>query len=477
MLTIIVFGGSGHVAKTMIYPALFLLYARQLLPSNSKIIGFARSDLSREDFEMRVVSRVSKESFPFYTNDTITAFVEHCVYFRGSYTDENSFVKLNDYIKGFEAENLSSRAKRIFYLGIPPSLIKSVSMALAKLDQNLNGDNRLIIEKPVGDSLESARDLLEHIRSVWPIENTYKVDHYLGMEMFDALLMMRFANPLFANVWTSEFVESIHVTLREQASCEGRSGYYDSSGVLRDNVQNHLLQLLCSVAMDEPKSLEQSDVAAAKIAFLRSIRPLEEKDLLLGQYIKSKDRQTVGYRELEGVAKDSNTPTFAVCQLHVDNDRWKGVPIVISSGKGLKDSFCEVRIVFKNRENGLFRNKPNMYNRFIAQIFPRMIASFELNVKEPGFTFMMTKVASTMDYQQSFSRGNMPLPYERVLWDVINSSHSHFVTDEEILLEWQIVDKVLDLPNKKPPLPYQFGSDCGPRAVEDFMKERNMSWD
>jgi len=462
MLTIVVFGASGHLAKTKTFPAIFELYKLNYLPVNMTVIGYGRSNLS--DQEMR--DRVGQK----FSNDALSKkFLQLCTYQQGSYASVDDFNLLQKRIMEMEEDKTGFKGKgnRLFYYAIPPSAFEDVSRCIKLAAMSEFGWNRVIIEKPFGTDSKSAKVLLENIGSHLDEKEVFRIDHYLAKEMIQNLIVLRFSNPMIEAVWSSKNISAVKILMKEDIGVDGRGGYYDISGCIRDVVQNHLLQVLSLVAMEQPKSLEAEDIRNAKVAVLKFVRtPTEDDDVVVGQYIKS-DTQP-GYLEDDTVPVDSNTETFAQMVLYIDNDRWRGVPFICKAGKALDERRGEVILQFRQQADSLYPTKLN--NELVIRIQPDEGIGLRVNVKTPGL-FSVNHIVGTelmLSYKQKFQL-QKPLPgaYTRLILDVLRGEHGLFVRADELIEAWRVVDRVVEAVGKRrlKVQPYVRGSR-GPEAAE-----------
>jgi glucose-6-phosphate 1-dehydrogenase len=328
-LSIIVVGASGDLAKKKTYPALLALYRNNLLPKHAKIIGFARSEMKDGEFEEKILGKLGGDPA------SKAEFIRMCSYTSGQYDSEESFSNLDNFLK--KLEQPYQEANRLFYFAIPPSVFAESAASIKKASLSSTGWNRIIVEKPFGrdsaSSAELSKILLTHFRE----DQLYRIDHYLGKEMVQNLQVLRFANTMLEPLWSSKNIAAVMITFKEDFGTQGRGGYFDHYGIIRDIIQNHLLQVMTLVAMDAPVSLSAEDVRDEKVKVLRQIKPLTLDNLVIGQYAGTPESKEPGYLDDPGVPKDSVTPTFAQCVLHVNNARWEGVPFILKAGKALNE--------------------------------------------------------------------------------------------------------------------------------------------
>ncbi|KAJ1912895.1 Glucose-6-phosphate 1-dehydrogenase [Mycoemilia scoparia] len=480
LTTIVVFGASGDLAKKKTFPALFHLYVSNLLPLHSRIFGYARSNLSREDFEARVTANIGKTP---EERAKIPGFLKICDYIQGQYDKGEDFRRLlenivkqervmtADIYSDYENAVINKRNKRVFYLALPPSQFVSVASQIKQNAYDPKHVNRLVIEKPFGNDSESSHQLSEDIGKLFSEDEVYRIDHYLGKEMVKNILALRFANVFYQAVWNKEHIANIQIVFKETIGTEGRGGYFDNVGIIRDVIQNHLLQVLSIVAMEEPSSLKSEDIRDQKTEVLKKIKPIGLDQVLLGQYTKSADGSKPGYKDDAGVPENSNTPTFAEMVLEIDNDRWRGVPWVIKAGKALDNAKVLIRIQFKERSGDMFPDLAR--NELVVQVSPEEAIYMKTLVKEPGLSTNLTISELDLTYRSRFEGIKIPDAYSTLILDVLNGDHSNFVRADELEEAWRIVTPLLHQidSGKVEPLPYPYGSR-GPEGVDEFPELR-----
>jgi glucose-6-phosphate 1-dehydrogenase len=436
-LQIVVVGASGDLARRKIVPALFSLFTQGLLPEPFQVFGFARSamddeafrSLLRENLACRYVSRASCAG-------RMDAFLARCHYVAGQYGERDSFLGLFERMRDVSGPV----GRRLFYLAIPPSLFAPVSDALAAAGLVTCVEDkpwtRVVVEKPFGRDRESSDMLAAELGHVFAESQTYRIDHYLGKEVVQNLMVLRFANLVFEPIWNRRHIRHVAIRWQEQAGVEGRGGYYDSYGVVRDVMQNHLLQILAIVAMEPPPSLDSHDIRNAKVRLLREVAPVTAADIALGQY--------EGYRRERGVAPGSTTPTFAAAALRVRNERWDGVPFFMSAGKAMDRRVTEVRVRFREVPDNLFcsRNRCPPANELVFRIQPDEAIQFTVVSKVPGLKFDFAARPLDMTYRTSFSE-TIPEAYESLLLDVLEGDRSLFIRGDELEAAWDVFTPVL----------------------------------
>ncbi|RHZ54198.1 hypothetical protein Glove_429g17 [Diversispora epigaea] len=464
--TIIVLGASGDLAKKKTYPALFGLYRNNFLPEGTRIIGYSRSKLSDEGFYERISGYMKTPTEEIKV--LLSKFLKLCTYVSGQYDVDEDYQRLNKAIEDIENVNNSKEKNRVFYMALPPSVFVPVARGLKNNVYSKNGINRLIVEKPFGMDLDSSRKLGKALAPLWKEEETYRIDHYLGKEMVKNLLIIRFSNVIFGAIWNRQSISNVQITFKEKIGTGGRGGYFDEFGIIRDVMQNHILQILSIVAMERPVSLSSEDVRDEKVRVLRCIPPVKLQDVLLGQYTKSEDGTNPGYLDDDTVPPESNCPTFAAATLFINNDRWEGVPFILKCGKALNEPKTEIRVQFQDVPGNVFKNASR--NELVIRVQPNEAVYMKMTNKLPGLS--MDTVISELDltYHRRFSDLVIPDAYESLILDVLKGDHSNFVRDDELDAAWKIFTPILHQieEEKIKPQPYTFGSR-GPPGIDEFV--------
>ncbi|KAF5368801.1 hypothetical protein D9757_012274 [Collybiopsis confluens] len=460
----VVAGASGDLAKKLVYPAFFSLFHRGYLPQPTYIVGYARSIIDHETFLNQVTENIPKPADDPTFPAKLERFKAILSYQAGSYDDPAKFQELNIYLESLESNYSGSERNRIFYLALPSTAFVQVAENLKKNVYTSHGTNRLIVEKPIGSDLESALELVHAISQYWTEDETFRIDHYLGKEIIKAIPVLRFANSVTSGFWDSKLISNVQITLNESFGTEGRGGYYDTAGVIRDVIQNHLCQVFSLLAMERPSQLNPTEIINEKVKLLQATQPVNPENVLLGQYI--------GYLDDPGVPKDSLTATYAANVLLINNDRWYGVPFILRSGKALNETLVEVRIQYKDAPGSLFGNNPR--SELIMRIQPNEAISIKLNIKSPGFDSGVVPAELKLNYKAAFPDVFIPGAYEVLIRDVLNGDHATFVRNDELEAAWKIFTPILHYidgkTNDPRPVPtkYEFGSQ-GPPELAEFL--------
>ncbi|CAI5448578.1 unnamed protein product [Caenorhabditis angaria] len=470
----VVFGASGDLAKKKIYPTLWWLFRDNLLPANIKFVGYARSDLTvpklRDSFEKYCKVRDGE-------NEKFVKFLEHCSYVQGKYDTSDGFQKLKQYIDAFQTESNNQPVNRLYYLALPPAVFNVVS---TELKQNCmdNGDSwtRVIIEKPFGHDLKSSCELSNHLAKLFKEDQIYRIDHYLGKEMVQNLMVMRFGNRILAPSWNRDHIASVMISFKEDFGTGGRAGYFDTAGIIRDVMQNHLMQILTLVAMEKPASLNAEDIRDEKVKVLKATKIVELKDVVVGQYISNAEcshpEASQGYKDDPAVPADSVTPTYALAVLHINNERWEGVPFFLRCGKALNEKKAEVRIQFKEVSGDIYPSGELKRSELVMRVQPNEAVYMKLMTKKPGMGFGVEETELDLTYNNRYKEVRLPDAYERLFLEVFMGSQINFVRTDELEYAWRILTPVLEeLENKKvKPVEYKFGSR-GPVEGDELMKK------
>jgi len=463
---IILFGASGDLAKKKTFPALFGLYRDGYLPYGVRIVGYARTKMDEAEFYTRATSYIKNPDQNETVSSKIDEFKKLCSYVSGSYEDAASFENLENHLKDIESTYKSKERHRVFYLALPPSVFIPVAKNV-KAYNYATGVNRIIVEKPFGKDLESSRKLLGALKEHWTEDETYRIDHYLGKEMVKNILVLRFANIAFCASWDKNSISNVQITFKEPFGTEGRGGYFDEFGIIRDILQNHLLQVLSILTMERPVSFAPEDVRDEKVKVLRAIPPITREDTLLGQYVAANGKP--GYLDDNTVPRGSTCPTFAATTLWIHNPRWEGVPFILKAGKALNEAKVEVRIQFKDVTQGIFKNVPR--NELVLRIQTSEAVYLKMNAKVPGLYTNTVPTEMDLTYKRRFTDNKIPEAYEALILDALEGDHSNFVRHDELDVAWKIFTPILHLIDGKEegsrPLPYPYGSR-GPKELDDF---------
>jgi glucose-6-phosphate 1-dehydrogenase len=438
-ISILIFGASGDLTHRKLIPALYNLYQKNRLP-DINILGTSRSNFSDAEFRDRLLDGLQAFNPDTFQAESWEKFSRKIHYQIGNLTESADYQKLADRLTSLE----NGPTNRIFYLAISPEFYTQTVINLGKagLAAQESGElapwRHVIIEKPYGRDLATARELNESIHEIFSEDQIYRIDHYLGKETAQNILFFRFANTIFEPVWDRRYIDNIQITVAESVDVGHRGDYYDKAGILRDMFQNHLFQLLSLVAMEAPASFNADAIRNERVKLLRSIRPLEREDSVAGQYI--------GYCSAKGVAEYSRTPTYAAIKLYIDNWRWKGVPFYLRSGKSLKRKATEINIEFQRPPHLMFgltdpeQITPNILSICIQ---PDEGIHLKFQAKEPDSEQNMRPVDMEFHYQRFFGLQKLPDAYERLLSEAIAGDPSLFTRSDGIEAAWSIIDPLI----------------------------------
>ena len=460
---LVIFGASGDLTKRKLIPALYNLALEKRLPERFAVVGYARSEMTHESFREKMREAVKEFSRTGLKDDVWQQFVKTLYYVRGGYEDHDGFQKLKEFVEGFDRGSRVLPA-RVFYLATPPDayakLIECIAGAgLAPMETDGEPRTRVVIEKPFGTDLQTARDLNHRIHELLDEKQIYRIDHYLGKETVQNMMVFRFANAVFEPIWNRRYIDHVQITAAESVGVENRGGYYEEAGVVRDMFQNHLLQLLCMAAMEPPVGLDADAVRDEKGKLLKSVRLVAPEEVagaaVRGQYGPGKidGESVVGYRQEEGVAKDSATVTYAAIRLYIDNWRWEGVPFYLRSGKCLPKRVTEVAIQFKRPPMLLFKShavedvNPNV---LVMRIQPDEGVSLTFEVKPPGPEMVISPLSLDFKYEQAFGN-SPPEAYETLLEDCIEGDSTLFTRHDWVESAWALMDPIIQVWNLSKP--------------------------
>ncbi len=481
----VIFGASGDLTKRKLIPALYSLFVQDLLPAKFAVLGVSRSQISDKKFrddmaaailEFKEIENISK----------INAFLNHIYYSSIKTDDAVDYTNLKDRLTKLRSD-LNIAGNTIFYLSTPPALYIIIPQHLVSVGLNNEDDGwkRLIIEKPFGYDLTSAIELKSVLLKNWNENQIFRIDHYLGKETVQNLLVTRFSNGIFEPLWNRNYVHHVEITSAESIGVEKRGGYYDNSGALRDMVQNHLLQVAAITAMEPPTSLEPLAIRNEILKVLQALRPIKPNEVIShsirGQYLAStiKNQKTEGYRNEEGVNPQSTTETFAAIKFYIDNWRWGGVPFYIRTGKRLPTRVTEVVIHFKATPHFLFSqgNSTVSDNQLVIRIQPDEGVLLKFGMKMPGAGFDVQTV--NMDFHYSdLANLRIPSAYERLIYDSMKGDATLFARSEEVIEAWKFLSPVIEAWQKNKNIPlygYPAGS-WGPEKADDLIEDKNFTW-
>eukprot|EP00161_Ancyromonas_sigmoides_P009372 TRINITY_DN2329_c0_g1_i1.p1 TRINITY_DN2329_c0_g1~~TRINITY_DN2329_c0_g1_i1.p1 ORF type:complete len:544 (-),score=285.33 TRINITY_DN2329_c0_g1_i1:8-1639(-) len=516
-LTIIVLGASGDLAWKKTYPALHQLFRAGLLPSHATIVGYARSDLDIDDFRTRIRRGLEVDVSEPGEAESADNFLAMCEYVSGQYDSESDVADLAAICAGYEADRGTGTvstlttpvpgkgrgkgattavddkkaarpcggepdddedgANRIFYFALPPSVFADIAKAIHSKALSKKGFNRLIIEKPFGHDLASSDVLSEQLLDLFPEESLFRCDHYLHKQLVQTLTTLRFGNAIYEPLWNREHISCVMITMKEAIGTEGRGGYFDGIGIIRDVVQNHLLQVLSLIAMEAPASHDSEDVRDAKTELLKCIREISTSEVVLGQFegwVKKEPSRKItqlGYLDEDGVPADSKCATFATLVLEIDNDRWRGVPFIIKAGKALNERKTEVRIQFKPPRTQVFDPATLARNELVLRVQPKEAVYMKIVSKRPSLADKLIETELDLSFGDRYSGVRVPEAYERLIYNVLKGRRELFVRSDELREAWKLFTPLLNRidAGEVEVHKYPFGSR-GPEASDELIK-------
>ncbi|KAL4555369.1 hypothetical protein LXL04_037987 [Taraxacum kok-saghyz] len=480
-LTVTVVGASGDLAKKKIFPALFALFYEGCLPQNFTIFGYARTKMTddelREMISSTLTCRIDKRE---NCGDKMEEFLQRCFYHSGQYSSEEHFAELDLKLKQKEGGKVSNR---LFYLSIPPNIFVDVAHCASGRASSKNGWTRVIVEKPFGRDSESSGELTRSLKKYLDEDQIFRIDHYLGKELVENLSVLRFSNLVFEPLWSRNYIRNVQFIFSEDFGTEGRGGYFDNYGIIRDIMQNHLLQILALFAMETPVTLDAEDVRNEKVKVLRSMRQLKLEDVIVGQYKghSKGGKSYLGYTDDPTVPNNSVTPTFAAAALFIDNARWDGVPFLMKAGKALHTRRAEIRVQFRHVPGNLYKRNFGMdldkaTNELVLRVQPDEAIYLKINNKIPGLGMRFDRSDLNLLYSARYPK-EIPDAYERLLLDAIEGERRLFIRSDELDAAWAIFTPLLkELEGKKiSPELYPYGSR-GPVGAHYLAAKYDVRW-
>lgn len=479
---IMIFGATGDLAKRKLFPSLYRLYKRGKLSERYAVIGVARRELTNDAFQESVRSSVQDA---IKDNDGLDEFISHFYYHSHDVTDSSSYLALKTMANQLD-ENYHLEGNRIFYLAMAPEFFGTIAEHL-KSDglTDVAGFKRLVIEKPFGRSLASAKVLNDQLRQAFSEDEVYRIDHYLGKEMVQNIEVIRFANAIFEPLWNNRYISNIQVTSSEVLGVEERGRYYEKSGALRDMVQNHMLQMVALLAMEPPIRLNTDEIRAEKVKVFRAMKPLEgdavKENFVRGQYGRGllNNEEVKGYREEPMVDAESNTETYVAGKLTIDNFRWAGVPFYIRTGKKMAAKSTKIVIQFKDIPMNLYyqTEKTLNPNLLVIHIQPEEGITLYLNAQKTGEHMDATPVKLNFS-NNCIDHMNTPEAYERLLYDCMRGDATNFAHWDEVALSWSFVDKISELweGTKAESFPNYEANTMGPKEADELLERDGFFW-
>ncbi|MGA3169525.1 MAG: glucose-6-phosphate dehydrogenase [Chthoniobacteraceae bacterium] len=487
--TVVIFGATGDLTHRKLIPALYNLAADGDLPSSLTVVGFARREKTDEQFRSELEEATKKFSRQSVQDELWKSFAGRVFYHRSEFGDPEGYKTLAKRLEEIDAQ-YGTRGNRLFYLSVAPSEFEGILEHLKEFGLNKSpsgGWSRVIVEKPFGYDLETARELNTVVNNTFAESDTFRIDHFLGKETAQNIMVLRFANGIFEPLWNHRYIDHVQITASEPLGVEGRGPYYDNSGALRDMVQNHLLQLLCLTAMEPPTDLSADSVRDEKVKVVRSLRPLRgddvAKNVVRGQYAAGaiNGQSVVAYRAEDRVNPQSMTETFAAIRVNVDNWRWADTPFYIRVGKRLPKGGTEIAVQFRAAPPVLFNKAAGGEvgaNVLVIRIQPDEGTSLQMQAKIPGTALRIEPVKMDFHYGTSFGKAS-PEAYERLLLDAMSGDATLFARRDEVEQAWKFIDGIEHAwhqnPNPEPLCLYPSGS-WGPKEADELIEKDGRSW-
>lgn len=483
----VIFGATGDLNFRKLAPALYNLFLDGWLPNEFALIGTGRTKYSDEEFQKKLKDSINKFSRSGKVeNETWKKFAQHITYQVADVNNADTYKEFGVKIDAYNAE-WATKATVIYYLAVAPNLFPNIAENITK--SGLGSDpkkTRVVIEKPFGHDLETAKELNELLAKNYSESQIYRIDHYLGKETVQNIMAFRFANSILEPLWNRSYIQHVQISVTEQLGVEERGGYYDSSGALRDMIQNHLLQLVCLIAMEPPVNFDADEVRNRKVDVLRAIRKFDPETVRMntvrGQYGSGwmEGKKVVAYRDEPEVDKESNTETFAAVKFFVDNWRWQGVPFYVRTGKRIHQSSSVISIQFKDVPHFVFPKEAAeswQQNRLIISIQPEMSVRLQVQAKRPGLDMVLNTVDMVFDYKGTYTNQG-PEAYETLLLDVMMGDQTLFMRGDQVEEAWQILMPVLESWQNKISLnfPNYSADSWGPELAEALIAKDGFHW-
>ena len=483
----LIFGGTGDLTKRKIMPALYNLFLDNWLPENFAIIGSSSSEMSDDKYKSELLSAVtqfSRNGKP--KKEDWAKFSSHITFQSADITDPSAFKPFGELIENYKKE-WDKTPSIIYYCAVAPRFFSIIAENISKSKlENDPETTRIIVEKPFGSDLESAKELNQKLLSIFKETQIYRIDHYLGKEVVQNVMALRFANSIMEPLWNRNHVEHVQISVTEQIGVGSRGKYFESAGVLRDMIQNHLLQLLCIITMEPPVSFDADEVRDRKVDVLKALRKIVpgkiETMSARGQYSSGwvEGKEVVGYRDEKNVDPESNTDTYAALKLYVDNWRWQGVPFYLRTGKRLSKTASIITLQFKEVPHNIFTTEESgvpKQNRLVISIQPDMAIRFQLQSKIPGLEMTLNTVDIAFDYFGN-KKSDSPEAYETLLLDAITGDQTLFMRADQVEAAWEWITPILNYweKNKAPNFPNYSADSWGPENAEALIAKDGYHW-
>jgi glucose-6-phosphate 1-dehydrogenase len=477
---VVIFGASGDLTQRKLLPAIYSLAYRRLLPEKFGVVGVARSEMSDDEFRQRMEAAIREHARDPFRQDVWDGLAQGMRYVSTEFDKDAGEEDLDRCLEQLDEER-GTAGNRLVYFAVPPAAIAMIVKELAPRRRTTPGWVRLVIEKPFGHDLDSARSLTALLQRYFVEEEIFRIDHYLGKETVQNMLALRFSNGIFEPIWNRQFVEHVQITVAETIGIENRAGYYEQAGAIRDIFQNHLLQLLALTAMEPPIDFTSEQVRNEKVKVLRALHTPGPKSVVRGQYGRGyvEGEEVPGYREEPGVGHDSMTETFVAAKLYVDNWRWADTPFYVRMGKRLARRETTIAIEFKSAPHPPFEEaateglKPNV---LVVHVQPDEGVSLAIGAKVPGAGLTIRNVHMDFLYGGAFRTG-LPEAYERLILDAMLGDQTLFTRTDEVEEQWSLVDAVVAAWRRdRPAFPNYSAGTWGPASAEDLIQRDGRAW-
>jgi glucose-6-phosphate 1-dehydrogenase len=459
---VVIFGASGDLTRRKLLPAFYHLFVEGLLPHGFGIVGYARTQMSDEEFHQYAQEAIAKYARCDPHGEEWDEFARLLAYVPGEFDSELAMEHLRERLEVID-EQLGTDGRRLFYCATPPAAYPLIVRRLE--ESGMQAGTRIVIEKPFGRDLESARALNAELHRVFDEAQIFRIDHYLGKETVQNILALRFANGMFEPVWNRRYIDHVQITVAEDIGIEGRGAFYEETGTIRDMMQTHLLQVSTFLAMEPPVSFDADRLRDEKIRVLRSMQPVDPAKVVRGQYR--------GYRQEPDVAPDSHTETYAALEVELDNWRWAGVPFFLRTGKNLKRKVSEISLGFRDVPYNVFKGTEAPYpfgrDHLTIRVQPNEGITLALNMKKPGLGMEMDRAALDFDYEQRYA-AQLIEAYELLILEAMEGDHSLFTREDEVERAWELLMPALEEP--PPVVEYEPGS-WGPEEAEALIAPRH----